>query len=131
MNTKELAKAILAQNRFAERPKSISSDVWEKTKKAMEKRFFKEIMDTPEGLYTNDQIWAQTFQPTKWIEEMLKRFAINETSHIDVAQVLNVDADAIQGALVDFKDEWDEAEEPSDADEVIDKWVDILTQKKD
>ena len=97
----------------------------------MEKRFFKEIMDTPEGLYTNDQIWAQTFQPTKWIEEMLKRFAINETSHIDVAQVLNVDADAIQGALVDFKDEWDEAEEPSDADEVIDKWVDILTQKKD
>ena len=61
------------------------------------------------------------------IEQALINYAINEASSEDVAQVLNVDADAIQSALVDFKDEWDEADEPEDGDAVIDKWVKFFT----
>lgn len=61
------------------------------------------------------------------LEQALINYAINEASSEDVAQVLNVDADVIQGALIDFKDEWDEAEEPEDGDAVIDKWVDFFT----
>ena len=64
---------------------------------------------------------------TKELEQALINYAINEANSEDVAQVLNVDADAIQGALVDFKDEWDEAEEPEDGDAVIDKWVKFFT----
>lgn len=61
------------------------------------------------------------------LEQALIDYAINEASHVDVAKVLNVDADDIQGALVDFAEEWNEADEPSDADEVIDKWVEFFT----
>lgn len=61
------------------------------------------------------------------LEQALIDFAINEASSDDVAQILNVDADAIQGTLIDFKDEWDEAEEPEDGDAVIDKWVEFFT----
>lgn len=61
------------------------------------------------------------------LEQALIDFAINAASGEDVAKVLNVDADDIQGALVDFAEEWNEADEPSDADEVIDKWVDFFT----
>lgn len=61
------------------------------------------------------------------LEQALIDYAINEASHEDVAKVLNVDADDIQGALVDFAEEWNEADEPSDADEVIDKWVEFFT----
>lgn len=61
------------------------------------------------------------------IKQALINFAINEASSEDVAQVLKVDADAIQSALVDFKDEWDEADEPEDGDAVIDKWVKFFT----
>lgn len=64
---------------------------------------------------------------TKDLEQALINYAINEASSEGVAQVLNVDADAIQGALIDFKDEWDEAEEPEDADDVITKWVGFFT----
>lgn len=63
------------------------------------------------------------------IEQALINYAINEASSEDVAQVLKVDADDIQGALVDFKDEWDEAEEPEDGDAVIDKWVEFFTHE--
>lgn len=64
------------------------------------------------------------------LEQALIDYAINEASSEDVAKVLNVDADAIQGALVDFAEEWDEAEEPSDADAVIDKWVEFFTSNE-
>lgn len=57
------------------------------------------------------------------LEQALIDYAINAASSEDVAQVLNVDADAIQSALVDFAEEWNDADEPSEADEVIDKWV--------
>lgn len=60
---------------------------------------------------------------TKELEQSLINYAINEANSDDVAEVLNVDADDIQGALVDFAEEWNEADEPSDADAVIDKWV--------
>lgn len=60
---------------------------------------------------------------TRELEQALIDYAINECSHVEVAQVLNVNPDAIQSSLVDFKDEWNEADEPSDADAVIDKWV--------
>lgn len=61
------------------------------------------------------------------LEQALIDYAINEASSEDVAQVLNVDADAIQGALVDFAEEWNEADEPKDGDAVIDKWVEFFT----
>ena len=64
---------------------------------------------------------------TKELEQALINYAINEASSDDVAQVLKVDADAIQGALVDFAEEWDEAEEPEDGDAVIDKWLGFFT----
>lgn len=61
------------------------------------------------------------------LEQALIDYAINEASSDDVAQVLKVDADAIQGALVDFAEEWNEADEPEDGDAVIDKWVEFFT----
>lgn len=64
---------------------------------------------------------------TKELEQSLINYAINEANSDDVAEVLNVDADDIQGALVDFAEEWNEADEPSDADAVIDKWVEFFT----
>lgn len=64
---------------------------------------------------------------TKDLEQALIDFAINAASGDDVAKVLNVDADAIQGALADFAEEWDEAEEPEEGDAVIDKWVEFFT----
>lgn len=67
---------------------------------------------------------------TKELEQSLINYAINEASSEDVAQVLNVDADAIQGALVDFAEEWNEADEPKDGDAVIDKWVEFFTSNE-
>ena len=64
---------------------------------------------------------------TKELEQALIDYAINEANTNDVAQVLNVEADNIEQALLDFKEEWDEAEEPQDADDVIDKWVAFFT----
>lgn len=64
---------------------------------------------------------------TRELEQALLDYAINEASSVDVAQVLNVDADAIQGSLIDFKEEWDDAEEPEEGDAVIDKWVEFFT----
>jgi hypothetical protein len=64
---------------------------------------------------------------TKELEQVLIDYAINEASSDDVAQVLKVDADAIQGALVDFAEEWNEADEPEDGDAVIDKWGEFFT----
>jgi len=64
---------------------------------------------------------------TKELEQALIDYAINSVSSEEVAQVLNVDASAIQSALKDFNDEWNEAEEPEDADAVIDKWVEFFT----
>ena len=61
------------------------------------------------------------------LEQALIDYAINECSHVEVAQVLNVNPDAIQSSLVDFKDEWDEADEPKDGDAVIGKWVEFFT----
>lgn len=65
---------------------------------------------------------------TKELEQALINYAINEASSEDVAQVLKVDADAIKGSLIDFYDEWNEAEEPEDSDAVIDKWVKFFTR---
>ena len=60
---------------------------------------------------------------TKELEQALINYAINEASSVDVAQVLNVEADNILDTLLDFRKEWNEAEEPEDADEIIDKYV--------
>lgn len=65
------------------------------------------------------------------IEQALINYAINSVSSTEVAQLLNVDANDIQQALNEFNDEWDEADEPSDADAVIDKWVEFLTTHND
>lgn len=67
---------------------------------------------------------------TRELEQALIDYAINECSHVEVAQVLNVNPDAIQSSLVDFKDEWDEADEPKDGDAVIDKWVEFFTSNE-
>ena len=64
---------------------------------------------------------------TKELERVLMNYAINEASSEDVAQILNVDADDIEGALISFGNEWNEANEPEEGDEVIDKWAKFFT----
>ncbi len=62
-DTKQAAYSILAHNRNAKRPEYISPRQWAAVKTTMEKKFMKEWMDTPEGLYTSEQVWKQTFNP--------------------------------------------------------------------
>ena len=63
--TKQCAKRILACNRFAKRPATANPRMWGAVKGAMERRYMKEWMNTPKGLYSSDQIWAQCFNNYK------------------------------------------------------------------
>jgi hypothetical protein len=60
--TKALAYRTLAQNRYAKRPEQVTPRQWAAIRSIMERRFSAEWMDTPAGLYTDEQIWKQTFQ---------------------------------------------------------------------
>jgi hypothetical protein len=53
--------AILAKNRYAKCPDGINKKRFAGIRAAMEKIFLAQYMATPEGLYTDAQIWAQTF----------------------------------------------------------------------
>lgn len=68
--TKNLAYSLLAQNRYARKPKEISAHQWNAVKGIMEKRFTREYMDTPQGLYTDEQIWKQTFLHIVKVEDV-------------------------------------------------------------
>lgn len=125
MDTKLLCYAILANNRYAKKPSNVPTRQWTAVRATMEQKFTKEYMDTPDGLYTNAQIWTQMFK--QYIEQIFINYAINEANSDDVAQVLNVDAEDIQSALIDFAEEWTDADVVEDADEVIDKWVEFFT----
>lgn len=59
----------------------------------------------------------------------LINYAINEACTDDVAKILGVEPDSIEQALIDFKEEWDECDEPAEADEVVDKWELFFTSE--
>lgn len=59
--TKKLAYSILAKNMYAKRPDEVPSRQWAGVKSSMLAKYRKEWMGTPEGLYTDAQIWQQTF----------------------------------------------------------------------
>lgn len=54
-------RQILAKNRYAKCPDGINKKRFAGVRAAMEKIFMVQYMATPEGLYTDAQIWAQTF----------------------------------------------------------------------
>lgn len=58
---KEQIKRILAKNRYAVCPENVNKRQFSAIRAAMEKQFLKEWLSTPEGLYTDSQIWKQTF----------------------------------------------------------------------
>jgi len=59
--TKKIAYSVLANNMYAKRPNEVPSRQWAGVKSAMFAKYIKEWMDTPDGLYTDAQIWQQTF----------------------------------------------------------------------
>lgn len=63
--TKEEAKkrcyTILAWDRYAQCPEGISKRQFAAVKAAMHRQFMDAWMDTPAGLYSNAQVWAQCF----------------------------------------------------------------------
>lgn len=62
-NTKKIEiRKMLAKNKYAKKPESVSNQQWVQNKRIMEEKYLKEWMNTPEGLYTDEQIWKQTFQ---------------------------------------------------------------------
>lgn len=54
-------RQMLAKNRYAKCPDGINKKRFAGVRAAMERRYMREYMATPEGLYTDAQIWAQTF----------------------------------------------------------------------
>lgn len=54
-------KKLLAGNRYAECPDNVSKRRFAAIRNNMEKRYMKEWMATPEGLYSDSDIWHQTF----------------------------------------------------------------------
>lgn len=60
--TKIEAYQILAANRHAHCPLHIPARQFNAVRTVMEKRFMKEYMNTPSGLYTSEQVWGQTFK---------------------------------------------------------------------
>lgn len=58
---KEKAYKVLAKDRYAKCPEGINPRVFAAVRGVMERRFMQAYMDTPEGLYTDAQIWAQCF----------------------------------------------------------------------
>ena len=65
--TKALAYRTLAKNRYANRPEEVTPNQWAAIRSIMERIFTAEWMDTPAGLYTDSEIWAQTFH--KYLNE--------------------------------------------------------------
>lgn len=59
--TKKLAYLVLANNRYAERAELIPIRQWAAVRSVMERRYMAEWMATPDGLYTDDKVWRQTF----------------------------------------------------------------------
>ena len=59
--TKKLAYKTLAANKYAERPPEIPKHQWHAIRSVMFERYMREWMRTPDGLYSDSQIWKQTF----------------------------------------------------------------------
>ena len=55
-------RSILAENRYAKCPEKINKKRFAAVRAAMERRYMAEYMATPPGLYTDSQIWSQTFR---------------------------------------------------------------------
>lgn len=64
MNAQEERSVIrrtLAKNRYAECPANVSKRRFSAIRHSMEELYMKEWMRTPQGLYTDSEIWKQTF----------------------------------------------------------------------
>lgn len=55
------AYKILAKNRYASRPEHITPQQWGNIRRRMYDRYMDEWMATTPGLYTDSEIWSQTF----------------------------------------------------------------------
>ena len=60
-SSKDEIKRLLAKNRYAKCPEGVSKRSFAAIRAAMERRFMDEWIDTPPGLYSDSEIWAQTF----------------------------------------------------------------------
>ena len=60
MKKQEIYK-ILAQNRYAKCPENVNKRQFAAIRAVMEKRYMREWMATPDGLYSDSEIWTQTF----------------------------------------------------------------------
>ena len=56
-----IAKKTLAANRYANCPEGVNKRRFNAIKASMEKRYMRESMASPYGLYSDSQIWSQTF----------------------------------------------------------------------
>lgn len=54
-------KRLLAGNRYAECPDNVSKKRFAAIRHNMERRYMQEWMATPPGLYSDSDIWHQTF----------------------------------------------------------------------
>lgn len=120
---------MLAHNRYAECPSNVGIRQWAAVKSVMERKFLREYMDTPKGLYTDAHIWLQTFR--HHLEDMLHYFAMDECDTATVAQVFGVDPADIESTLDSFRGEWDATDSPEDCDDLIDRYLDIFTYTGD
>ena len=59
--TKKLAYTTLAANKHAKRPEEISRHQWTSIYSVMNNKYIKALMDTPLGLYSDSEVWKQTF----------------------------------------------------------------------
>ena len=59
--TKKLAYKTLAANKHAKRPEEISMHQWTAIYSIMNEKYIKALMDTPSGLYSDSEVWKQTF----------------------------------------------------------------------
>lgn len=60
--SKKICYKILAKNRYASCPQDISKRQFAAVKSYMTKKFMKELLATPSGLYTDSELWSQTFR---------------------------------------------------------------------
>lgn len=54
-------RKLLARNRHADCPEGFNKNRFAAIRADMERRYMAEFMDTPEGLYSSEAIWKQTF----------------------------------------------------------------------
>lgn len=59
-NEKKICYMVLARDRYAKCPEGVSKRRFAGIRNYIELRYRKEWLNTPEGLYTDSEIWNQT-----------------------------------------------------------------------